>query len=267
MSKLSARFLQSNHAEAASVPQSGTPGPAGERQTEHCMVCGENLRYHAKATEVSCSYCKRPEAGHIVCPNGHYICEQCHNHEAMRVIEEIMFGATSTDPIEIAELAFGFPGLPMLGCQHAYIAGGALMAATKNEGTAKVTNDDIREVFKRTRKQAHGGYCGLSGVCGIVPALGACISVLTGAQCGKDREQRLTMEAVTQVTRAITDLTGPSCCKAYGRAALKVMVEFLGENLAISLQSRDEPACGFSSKHPHGCRERACPYFIRKEAP
>ena len=230
------------------------------------MVCGETLHYHAKATDVLCSYCKRPEAGHIVCPNGHYICEQCHNHDAMRVIEEIVFGTTSTDPIEIAELAFGFPALPMLGCQHAYIAGGALMAAIKNEGTAKVTNDDIREVFKRTRKQAHGGYCGLSGVCGIVPALGACISVLTGAQCGKDREQRLTMEAVTQVTRAITDLTGPSCCKAYGRAALKVMAEFLGENLAISLQSGDEPACRFSSRHPHGCREQACPFFTREEA-
>lgn len=229
------------------------------------MVCGEALLYHDKSAEVSCIYCKRSDSGHIVCPNGHYICEQCHNHDAMRVIEDVMFSTESNDPSEIAELAFSFPGLPMLGCQHAYIAGGALMAALKNEGTAQVTNDDIKEVFERTRKQAHGGYCGLSGVCGIVPALGACFSVLTGAQCGKDSEQRTTMEAVTRITRAITDLTGPSCCKAYVRASLKVAVEFLEENFAISLPNEGGSACQSSPKHPHGCREMKCPYFGREK--
>lgn len=105
----------------------------------------------------------------------------------MRVIEDIMFTTDSVNPHEIVELAFSFPGLPMLGCPHAYIAGGALMAALKNEGTATVTNEAIKEVFKRTRKQAHGGYCGLSGVCGITPASGACFSVLTSAKCCKDK--------------------------------------------------------------------------------
>lgn len=227
------------------------------------MICGEALQYHDKAKEVSCSYCQRPDSGHIACPNGHYVCEHCHNQDAMRVIEDIVLTTKSISPHEIAELAFSFSGLPMLGCQHAYIAGGALMAALKNEGSAHLTNDDIREVLMRTSKQAHGGYCGLSGVCGIVPAIGACISVLTGSQCGKDREQRLTMEAVTRVTRAITDLTGPSCCKAYVRAALTSAVEFLTEHLSIHLPSGKETVCPFSHKHPHGCREEKCPYFGR----
>ena len=82
------------------------------------MVCGEALRYHDKSTEVSCIYCQRLDAGHIVCPNGHYICEPCHNQDAMRVIEDILFTTESKDPGEIAELAFSFSGLPMLGCQH-----------------------------------------------------------------------------------------------------------------------------------------------------
>lgn len=225
------------------------------------MVCGQALRYHDKAVEASCVYCQRREPGHIVCPGGHYICEPCHNRDSMQVIEEIMLSTETFDPGEIAELAFSFSGLPMLGCQHAYIAGGTLMAALKNQGTAKVDNDEIREVFQRTGKQAHGGYCGLSGVCGIVPALGACISVLTGARCGKDREQRLVMEAVTRVTRAITELTGPSCCKAYVRGALAVMVEFLAKNFALTLPLGSSAACRFSPKHPHGCREMKCPYF------
>jgi hypothetical protein len=154
----------------------------------------------------------------------------------------------------------------MLGCQHAYIAGGALMAAVKNEGSRGVTNDDLYEVFKRTAKQAHGGYCGLSGVCGIAPAIGACFAVLTGSKCGTTDAQRTTMEAVTRVSRAITDLTGPSCCKAYVWNALDVAVDYLRESLGIILPTRAKVSCSFAHKHPHGCRGAACPYFRGSEA-
>lgn len=259
MAKLSDKFFKGGHARSSAASDKG-----GSRQTENCMVCGEKLQYHEKAAELSCSYCRRQDTGHIVCPNGHYICEQCHNQEAMRVIEDIVFGTDSQNPAEIAELAFSLPGLPMLGCPHAYIAGGAFMAALKNNGAKNISNEEIKEVFQRTGKQAHGGYCGLTGVCGIAPALGACISVLTGSKCGKDKEQRLTMELVTRVSRAITDLTGPSCCKAYVRASLKVAVDFLQDNFAVKLPMDSNSSCRYMSKHPHGCLKN-CPYFPIKK--
>ncbi|MBM4129267.1 MAG: hypothetical protein FJ243_03995 [Nitrospira sp.] len=150
----------------------------------------------------------------------------------------------------------------MLGCQHAYIACGALMAALKNRGYRTITDADIREAFERTSKQALGGYCGVTGVCGITPAIGACFAILTGSKCGKDEEQRIAMEAVTRVARAITDLTGPSCCKAYVRASLSVAVNLLKEELGITFPVKDVSiVCTYSSKHPHGCREIKCPYF------
>ena len=136
------------------------------------------------------------------------------------------------------------------------------MAALKNNGTADISNDDIKEVFNPTGKQAHGGYCGLTGVCGIAPAIGACFALLTGSKCGTDIEQRTTMEVVSKVTRVITELTGPSCCKAYVRAALEAAVELLREKLDISLPAAGERSCAFSAKHPHGCRTTKCPYFV-----
>lgn len=212
---------------------------------------------------MTCIYCGKKEHGNIKCPDGHYICEACHNSDSMRLIEKIVFTTTSNNPFEISELLINHPGLPMLGCQHAYIAGGALMAAIKNEGSRTVHPEEIREVFIRTAKQAQGGYCGLTGICGIVPAIGACFSILTGSRCGTDREQQITMEAVTRIMRAIANLTGPGCCKAYVRAGLEVAVRYLRESLRIALPSGMVTKCKHSLRHPHECRRQRCPYFDR----
>lgn len=236
------------------------------QNTEHCAVCGSSLSYLEQAIDVTCSYCGKIEHGHISCPRGHYVCDVCHNRDALKVIEEIAFNAKSIDPFQISELMMSCPGLPMLGCQHAYIAGGAFMAALKNEGSRGITNKDIEEVFQRAQKQAHGGYCGLTGVCGIAPAIGACFAILTGSKCGTDEAQRITMEAVTRVSGAIAELTGPSCCKAYVRISLLTAVTFLKERFNTALPAKDIPTkCDYSKKHPHGCRETKCPFFQIRE--
>lgn len=229
-------------------------------KTEDCLFCGAPLQYLERSQEMTCLYCGKKEQGNIKCPDGHYICEACHNSDSMRLIEEIVFTTTSNNPFEISELLINHPALPVLGCQHAYIAGGALMAAIKNQGSG-VSPEDIKEVFARTGRQAQGGYCGLTGICGVVPAIVACFSVLTGSRCGTDRQQQITMEAATRVMRAITALTGPSCCKAYVRAGLEVAVRYLGESLGIVLPLERVSKCRHSLRHPHGCRTERCPYF------
>lgn len=226
------------------------------------MVCGARLDYLVQAEEMVCTFCGKREQGHIKCPRSHFICDSCHNKDAVKIIEDIALTTELTDPFAIADSMMDNFDLPMLGCQHAYIGGGALMAALKNRCPEKYNGQSIREVFSRTDKQAQGGYCGLTGVCGITPAIGACFAVLTGSRCGKDSEQKLVMETVTQVSRAITDLTGPSCCKAYLWAAFSVALAALKENFAIELPGRDGIICCYSQRHPHGCREDKCPYFI-----
>ena len=228
------------------------------------MVCGSSLEYLDQTLEMTCACCQKTGYGHIRCPNGHYLCEECHNKDSLKVIEEIALGTKLNDPVEIAEFMMSHPGLPMLGCNHAYIAAGALMAAIRNEGSRKITNEHIKEVFIRTGKQAHGGYCGLTGVCGIVPAIGACFAILTGSKCGKDEEQRITMEAVTRVSHAITQLTGPSCCKAYVRSSLETAGDYLEERFGIRLPMIKGTICNHSRRHPHGCREVKCPYSPAK---
>lgn len=231
---------------------------------EHCLICRADLEYLQHAATHACSYCGRTETAHTRCPRGHFLCDPCHGKDAMRMIEEIAVSSTSKDALNIAELMMAHPSLPMLGCEHAHIAAGALLAALRNSPYGTISSDAVREAFVRILKQARGGYCGLTGVCGIVPAVGAVFSIFLGPRCGSGREQRIVMEAASKTSMAITDLTGPSCCKAYVRAAVPVAVMLFQERFGIILPVGKPEICMHSAKHPHGCREEKCPFFRRE---
>ncbi len=154
---LSADRRQRNPAGAGEKVGSRRPGlwaampqPPAVQFSADCMVCGELLSYSESSRDFPCTFCGKIEGTHIRCPRGHFICDLCHNRDAMKVIEEVIFSAESNDPFAIAECAMSFPGLPMLGCQHAFIAGGSLMAALRKEGSRGITEREIREVFDRT---------------------------------------------------------------------------------------------------------------------
>ncbi len=235
-----------------------------ERKTEHCVICGSPVESLPQADALVCIYCGASEQGQARCPKGHYVCEACHGRHAMQMIKSTVFSTALRSPHEIAELMMRHPGLPMLGCEHAFVAAGAFMAALKNSpyGRGTITNGEIHEVFTRTAKQAVSGYCGMTGVCGIVPAVGACFSLFLGSRCGADNEQRITMEAGIRIFQAIAGLTGPSCCKAYVRSALTETVALFGERFGIVFeQPEGAVVCRHIDKHPHGCRESRCPYY------
>lgn len=221
------------------------------------------MEYFDSGRQLTCFHCGKTESANISCPSGHYICDECHGKGAFDTIREFVLNSKSDNPFEIAEILMGFTDkVPMLGCENAWIAAGAFMAALKNQGTIKITNDQIEEALNRTRKQALGGYCGLTGICGISPAVGACFSVILGAACPKDQETAKTMKVVGKVVDAIADQTGPCCCKNFVRTALKVAVDSAKDLLNVSLTGAAEDiVCSHVTRHPHGCRTERCPYF------
>ncbi len=173
---------------------------------------------------------------------------------------------TSQNPFEVAENLMDLDKVPMLGCENAWIATGALMASLKNQGIITVTNDHISEALNRTKKQAIGGYCGLTGVCGIAPAIGACFSVILSAACPKDQETATTMKVVGKIVNAIADQTGPCCCKNFVRTALREAIISAKVYLNVTLPLPSETLiCSHSTLHPHGCRKFKCPYFQMDE--
>lgn len=226
------------------------------------MICGAELEYFTNEITLMCTCCHKEEKGAIRCPAGHYVCDECHNHQSIIFAETVCSDTTSTDPLHIFEKMIAAPAVPMLGCHHAFMAAGAFMTAIKNQGTVDVSKDMICEVYERTKRQAIGGYCGLTGVCGIAPALGACFAVILGSRCGTGMEQKITMNAVADIVRAIADLTGPSCCRAYARKSLEIARDFASDSLQINLSGMTyHITCQDMEKHPHGCRKELCPYY------
>jgi len=232
---------------------------------ESCGMCGGTLEYLNAATTLRCTVCGREDRGHVVCPQGHYLCESCHGAGFMERLPTLLDDTRSASPFVIAEALMAQPDLPMLGCEHAHVAAGALMRALENAGVPGVTAAHRTEVLERTTRQAVSAYCGLSGVCGVVPALGACYSVLVGGQCGKGPETRAAMTLASRLAAATAAEADPGCCKAYVRSGLQEATAFLAEQLGITVEPCAPATCVDSDRHPHGCRGTECTWHPEHE--
>ncbi|ABR47195.1 conserved hypothetical protein [Alkaliphilus metalliredigens QYMF] len=211
--------------------------------------------------------CGKQELGYVHCAKGHYICDHCHGEKSFNIILGLIASAEGINPLLIGEQIINEAPIPMLGCEHAWVAAGSLLAAIKNHGEIDVTEEQLIEVLNRTKKQAIGAYCGLTGICGVAPAIGAVYSVILGAACPKNEETAATMHVVSKVIEAIANETGPCCCKNFVHTALKVACDYSEKYLEIQLPSTHDIVCQHSDRHPHGCREQQCSYYSnQKEA-
>lgn len=225
------------------------------------MICNGKLTYLNLGEEFTCIRCGKKDIGNVHCPNGHYICDDCHGKSAYEIILNLAKTQKETNPLIIAEEMLEVSSIPMLGCEHALITAGAFLAAIRNSGDIEITKEQIEEVFRRTKKQAIAAYCGLTGVCGIAPAMGACFSIILGAACPKDKETATTMFVVSKVIEAIGNETGPCCCKNFMRKTLALSCKLAERYLNVKLPHDLEINCTDSIRHPHGCRKAKCSYY------
>jgi len=234
-----------------------------------CTFCGSPIVPLNTQEKRSCLFCGEQEAVEESCPESHHCCDRCKKDEVRSAIAAMARTTTLKDPVTIAELMMGLPRLGMLDCGHAFIAAGAFTAALKNSPYGgKISDIEVSEALDRTASQIVKESCALTGVCGIVPAMGSCFSLFLGVRFGSVREQQIVMDAVTRVSQALTDLTGPACCKAYVRASLSVAATLFAERFGIMLPaSPSVSTCRSSDKHPYGCSLEKCPYYHRASAP
>lgn len=213
---------------------------------------------------LACSFCHEQEVGHVQCPQGHYVCESCHGAPSRDAIREALKRASGTDPVRVAKQVLDACGLPMLGCEHAAVAAGALMVALQEEGILPISRTQKVEALRRTQRQAVGAYCGLTGVCGVTVAMGACVSVLTKAACPKAQGTTEVMRVVSRVADVLADEAGPCCCKRFLYRALAETARCLNDWLGTSLDVDARVVCYDGRYHPHGCPGESCAYSAKR---
>ncbi len=230
------------------------------------MVCGSKLIYQTHSLEVTCNYCGKTVSASVFCPNGHYVCDDCHGAGYYSFLERQIQAASGKNPMEIAEALLQGPFLPSLGAEHHAIVAVSLLTALKNFGQVSLPSGDVRNITYadiqegiRRMKQLPACTCAYHGACGAGLGVGACISIILDATCAKDIERTLTMRASNAALTAIANSGGPGCCKQSVRTAVLTGVELIKELFRIKLPISYQ-RCFHMQHTSHGCKGIYCQF-------
>jgi hypothetical protein len=224
----------------------------------NCLICGHELDYAAEAKSAVCSICKKESVTNIVCPDGHYVCDECHFSPAMASILEVAGTTESVCPREIAEEMMQRESVAMHGPEHHIITAASIVAAAKNAGAAEM--DRIYEAISRAKKTP-GGMCGTWGACGAAVGAGIAVSVLCRATPIKAREKSIATRIVATLHKTIADEEAPRCCKRMTRMATDAAAAYIRKTLNIPLADYSgKEECEYVDKNAE-CITNRCPYY------
>jgi len=224
---------------------------------DNCGVCGAELDYRTAAAQMRCACCGGEFEALISCPDGHYVCDSCHRHDAVSIIDAVLGASTSANPHELLEMLMAHPSVPMHGPEHHVFLPCVVIAAARNSGSA-VPPNAIEEAVRRGSK-VPGGWCGSHGACGAAIGVGIAVSILTGATPVTGPERGLADRATAAALREIGD-GHPRCCKRACRQALSVATSFLKGHLGLALEEAPVDHCEFHRRNAE-CPATACAYF------
>jgi len=225
-----------------------------------CVFCGSELEYYPTAVELECAVCNKIVYSLVSCPNGHFICDNCHAHGGMDFIESFCEHSASTNAIEMAEHIMQNKGIKMHGPEHHFIVPAVLISAWFNQKNALQLK---KEALKEARRRAEfipGGFCGSHGCCGAGIGSGVFLSILTGASPLSHKEWKLSNMLTSICLQEIAENGGPRCCKRDTFIALTCSLNFIKEELDIHLPLSPKIECSFHQNNRQ-CLDAACLYF------
>ena len=80
-----------------------------------CLICGAPLVYTRQMEPVECVLCHGHFLSNARCENGHYICDSCHEKDALQVIYSFCLHTKQKNPVSIMQELIRFPQIHMHG--------------------------------------------------------------------------------------------------------------------------------------------------------
>ncbi|MBQ6169628.1 MAG: hypothetical protein IJK30_06685 [Ruminococcus sp.] len=222
-----------------------------------CSVCDSDVLYNVESREMKCAVCGKVLKTNIWCASDHFVCSECCAKDVMDSLKREAFGVTLKNPVDVAEFLMAKCGFS--GHTPHVTAVVSLLVALRNV-TGKITDDDIREGFRRGY-EIPAGWCGYYGSCGAGVAVGTAFSIALGATPQSDKERSIANFATSVVLKSIAKLGGPCCCVASVRAAMKEAVSLSEKYLGITFPPSERSGKCWASARQAGCRKERCRFF------
>ncbi len=233
------------------------------KSRDNCGICGTPLVYQTDPTSMTCVFCKQKRTTNIYCPEGHYICDSCHERETLDILRQVLNTSTSASPNEILEAVMAHPSVPMHGPEHHAMVPAVIIGAARNAGYS-IPQEAVEQAILRGAK-IPGGWCGFYGACGAGIGVGTAVSIITKATPVTGKERSLAIEATSYTLNKLTD-GHPRCCKRESRRALEAAVEFLRNKMDITLDKGQGIKCNYSDRNQE-CAKENCDYYSEKLNP
>ena len=233
------------------------------KKRDICEICGKELSLNSKESiNRTCYFCNRDFSTNIYCPDGHYICDDCHSRDAIKTIETYCEKTDLKNPFLIANKIMRHPNFKVYGNEHHALVPAAILTALKNNGIRKpngkdITFSDIQEAIRRGSK-IPGGWCGFYGACGAGIGSGVAISIFTEATPSTEKPRSL---ANIMTSRSLSEIADDleHCCKRSVIISIAETLSFLSEKFGIKLDY-DPESCVFSEINEK-CEKGNCPIY------
>lgn len=225
-----------------------------------CLLCNQPLEYLRKDEQMKCNLCHKIEKSKTRCVNNHYVCNECHAR-GINIILEVCAKNKSLNPIEILDILMNEQFCHMHGPEHHILVGASILTAYKNAGGNINLDEALTEIINRA-KQVPGGSCGYWGACGAAISTGIAISIITKSTPLTIEEFQLSNMMTSQALKQIAIHGGPRCCKRDSYLSLQTAIEFIKENLKITLEE-SKITCKYYSQN-NQCKKSKCPYYPTK---
>ena len=223
---------------------------------EECLICKAPLEYLKEDIEMECELCHKKEKSKTRCVNGHYVCSECHM-QGIDSLLGICMGETSKNPVIILNQMMSQPFCHMHGPEHHVMVGMALLTAYRNSGGDIDLEKALVEMNSRG-KSVPGGACGFWGACGAGISTGMFLSIVTGSTPLEKDNFGLSHKMTAKALGAIGEIGGPRCCKRDSYLSILQAVDFVRENLGISME-QPRICCSYSGQN-NQCIGKRCPF-------
>ena len=235
----------------------GAQNQASLKSKDNCGICGRPLIYQTEAVSMACAFCKQEHTTNIYCPDGHYVCDSCHECETLGILRQVVSSSSTTDPSDILEVVMSHSSVPMHGPEHHAMVPTIIVATVRNAGYP-VPGEAIDMAIDRGSK-VPGGWCGFYGACGAAIGVGIVVSILSEATPVTGKPRSMAIEATSYVLGKMVD-GYPRCCKRASRKALEAAVEFLHDRMGIVLGKGKVITCTYSHRNLE-CPKENCSYY------